>query len=277
MTERLMIALVVIGVIAAGYVLHAARIAWRQAIILRARNRRTPDTPVYVSGGQLGIALGVGAFEAVAAGEPVNQVAYRRSRQQVQWELTSQLGEDARGSLPRALRALLGGDAENPAPAMALAEEALRHRTRVGPELWQHSLEAFATAQSLPFGERQSLLALSVDIGRSEDRLRLEGLLGPGEYVPSLLAVHWAEGVHLVRCGLRVSWLPPAQGLEYLNRADELTRARYPSWSTVVSALLLPSLLSDDAESVRWRIRVARQLLSDSRSPLGTPLDATVR
>jgi hypothetical protein len=271
--RRFVIALVIIGVVASGYVLYAARVAWRRAAEHRARNRRRPDVPVYSGSPAAGaIALGLGAFQAVAAGEPVDDVAYRRSPQQVRAELAGILGESARESLPRALRALLGGDAENVAPGIALAEEALRQRTRVGPELWQHSLDSFATAQSLPFGERQSLLALAADITRAEDRLRQERLLGPDELVPTLLASHWAEGVHLVRCGLRADWLPPTQGLEYLARADELTRAWYPSWSTVIGALALPALLNEDVQSTRWQFRVAHQLITDHRSPLTTPL-----
>jgi hypothetical protein len=111
-----------------------------------------------------------------------------------------------------------------------------------------------------------------VDVGRAEDRLRLEGLLGPAEFVPSLLACHWADGVHLVRCALRAGWLPRPQGLEYLARAGELTAKWYPTWSTVVSAQLLPALLNDDARELVWRLPVARRLLSDAPSPLRVPL-----
>jgi hypothetical protein len=81
---------------------------------------------------------------------------------------------------------------------MALAEEALRQRMRTGAELWPHALEDFATNRGLPYAERRQLLALAVHVGRAEDRLRREGLLGPQE-VPSLLACHWGEGVHIVR------------------------------------------------------------------------------
>lgn len=58
-----------------------------------------------------------------------------------------------------------------------------------------YALEKFATARGLPYGERASLLALATDIGRAEDRLRREGVLGQYETIPSLLACHWAEGV----------------------------------------------------------------------------------
>jgi len=265
-SRRLALALLIVGVAMAGYTVYAMRIAWRRYGERRERNRPMPEDPVYVgSSGPHAIALGVGAFRAVAAGEPVDDVGYRRSRRQVRVELTVRFGgteDHARESVPRALRALLGGDAENAGPGMALAEQALRLRARVGPELWQHSLEEYATARGLPFGERESLLALANDIAHAEDRLRLEGLLGHDETVPSLLATHWADGVHLVRCAMRAEWLAAPQGLEYLARADELTRARYPSWSTMFGALLLPALLNDNTESIRWQFTVAPKLVA---------------
>ncbi|MPZ79323.1 MAG: DUF1266 domain-containing protein [Actinophytocola sp.] len=179
---------------------------------------------------------------------------------------------DARAALPRALRALLGGDAENPGRGMALVEEALRQRTRVGPELWHHALDELATARGLPYGEREGLLALAADIDRAEDRLRQDGILGLDQRVPSLLACHWAEGVHLVRCGLRAGWLTPAHGTEYLDRAGELARKWYGSWFAVVAAQLLPAMLNDDTEEIHWRYPVAQQLQRDPRGLLAMPI-----
>ena len=274
--RRMLIFLLVIGAVMSGWVIYGAKVAWLKARDERERRRPKPNTPVYAGAappvGPYAIALGVGALRAAEYAEPVNQLDYRRPRHRAQALLGEVFGNQARETVPRALRALLGGGAEEPAQGSALIEEALRQRTSVGPELWTHALEEFATARGLPYGERHALLAQAVDIGRAEDRLRLEGLLGPGEFVPSLLACHWADGVHVVRCALRAGWLARAQGLEYLARADELTAKWYPAWSTVVAAQLLPALLNDDAAELVWRLPLARRLLSDGPSPLRVPL-----
>lgn len=271
-----MIALLIIGAIMAGYTLYAARAAWRKAADLRERRRPTPDTPVYTGAAPdpYASALGVGALRAVAHGEPVDRLHYGRSRKRARVLLSAdaESPEAARATVPRALRALLGGEAEVPATGIALVEEALRQRTTVGPELWPHALEEFATARGLPYGERASLLALATDIGRAEDRLRAEGVLGQHETIPSLLACHWAEGVHVVRTALAAHWLAGPQAEEYLARAGELAARWYPSWSTVLAAQLLPALLNDDALELRWRLRAAQRLLHDAGSPLRMPL-----
>jgi hypothetical protein len=270
--RRLLIFALIAGVVISGWIIYGARKAWRMARRERERRRPKPDTPVYAGAapptGPYVVALGVGAIRAAEYEEPVDRLDYRRSRKRAQ-EL---LGDITRESVPRALRALLGGEAEVPAIGIALVEEALRQRTAVGPELWTHALEEFATARGLPYGERQSLLALAVDIGRAEDRLRTEGLLGHTEVIPSLLACHFAEGVHLTRLALAAGWLPRPQGLEYLARAGELTAKWYPTWSTVLGAQLLPSLLSDEAQELVWQLPMARRLLSDGPSPLRVPL-----
>jgi hypothetical protein len=270
--RRLLIFAFIAGVLISGWVLNEARKALRKARLEREQRRPKPNSPVYVGAtpptGPYVVALGVGAIRAAEFEEPVDQLDYRRSRKRAQ-EL---LGEDAREGVPRALRALLGGEAEVPAVGIALVEEALRQRTAVGPELWTHALEEFATARGLPYGERQSLLALAADIGHAEYRLRTEGLLGHTEIIPSLLACHFAEGVHVTRLALKAGWLPRPQGLEYLARAGELTAKWYPTWSTVLGAQLLPALLSDDAHELVWQLPVARRLLSDGPSPLRVPL-----
>ncbi|WP_184810619.1 DUF1266 domain-containing protein [Actinophytocola algeriensis] len=77
------------------------------------------------------------------------------------------------------------------------------------------------------------------------------------ETIPSLLACHWAEGVHVVRTSLVADWLARPQAAEYLTRAGELTARWYPSWSTVLSAQLLPALLNDDALAAARRATAA--------------------
>jgi Protein of unknown function (DUF1266) len=273
--RRLLVFGLIAGIVISGWVIYGARKAWRRAREERERRRPKPDTPVYAGAtpptGPYAAALGVGAIRAAEYSEPVDRLDYTRSRKRAQ-ALLGEHVEQAREVVPRALRALLGGDAEEPAHGIALVEEALRRRTAVGPELWTHALEEFATSRGLPYGERQSLLAVAVDIGRAEARLRLEGILGPGELIPSLLACHWAEGVHIARCAMRAGWLPRAQGLEYLTRAGELAAKWYPTWSSVVGAQLLPALLSDDAQELVWQLPVARRLLIDGPSPLRGPL-----
>jgi hypothetical protein len=274
--RRILVFAVILGLVMAGYVFYAARTAWLKHWEERERRRPKPDTPFYAGAeppaGAYVFALGVGALRAAEYEEPVDQLEYTRSRKRAQALLTEHGGDEARASLPRMLRALLGGGAEEPASGIALVEAALRQRATVGPELWTHALEQFATSRGLSYGERHSLLALAVDIGRAEDRLRLDGLLGPAEMIPSLLACHWGEGVHVVRCAMRAGWLAPTQGYEYLARAGELTTKWYPTWSTVLGAQLLPALLNDDAQELVWQLPVARRLLSDGPSPLRVPL-----
>lgn len=265
-----MVALLIIGVVAAGYAVYAVRVAWRKAADLRERRRPTPNTPVYAGAapppGPYAVALWVGALRAVMVEEAVDRLDYGRSRKRARALLSEDTDADtARAAVPRALRALLGGDAENPGAGLALVEEALRLRERVGPELWQHALEEFATARGLPYGERASLQALALDIGRAEDRLRLEGVLGLGDRVPSLLACHWAEGVHVARAAMKAGWLPRAQGMEYLARAGELALRWYPNLPVVLAAQLLLPLLNDDAAELAWRLPATRRLLTDCR------------
>lgn len=276
--RRWFVFLLIAGVVVSGWVIYGARVAWRKASDERERSRPKPNTPVYAGAapptGPYVVALGVGALRAAEYEEPVDQLDYTRAKKRAEALLTEDApnADEARAGVPRALRALLGGDAEVPGAGIALLEEALRQRMTVGPELWSHALEEFATARGLPYGERQSLLALAVDVGRAEDRLRFEGLLGPAELVPSMLACHWAEGVHVVRLAMRTGWLQRSQGLEYLARAGQLTAKWYPTWSTVLGAQLLPALLTDDAQELVWRLPVARRLLTDGPSPLRVPL-----
>jgi hypothetical protein len=276
--RRWFVFLLIAGAVMSGWVIYGLRLAWRKAEAERERRRPKPDTPVYAGAvpttDPYTFALGVGALRAAEYEEPVDQVDYMRPKKRAQALLAEDApnADEARATIPRALRALLGGDAEVPGTGLALIEEALRQRATVGPELWAHALEQFATARGLPYGERQSLLALCVDIGRAEDRLRLEGLLGPTEMVPSMLACHWLEGVHLVRLAMRAGWLERRQGLEYLIRASQLTAKWYPTWSTVLGAQLLPALLTDDAQELVWRLPVARRLLTDGPSPMRVPL-----
>lgn len=287
--RRQVLVLLIIGAVVSGwavYAMYKAIATWREHAARRARRRLPPDTPRYLgaapAGGTIALALGVGALRAVASGEPVDHVDYRRPAREVRaelYELLDAAGSDARereararSTLPPVLRALLGGKAETVAPGLALAEEALRQRNRVGPELWHHALEEYATARGLQFDERQGLLNLAQDIGHAEEQLRMEGVLGgtqeTPEQVPSLLAVHWAQGVHLVRCAARLGWLAAPQAHEYLDRAGALVAGWYPVRSTMLAALLLPAMLSDDTSEARRGITVARQLLTDLRSPL---------
>jgi hypothetical protein len=275
--RRFGVALLVIGVIAFACTVYAVRQAWRRAMDLRDRRRPTSDTPLYArtAPGPHAVALGVGALRAVAHREPVDHVGYTRPRRRARALLAedAESEQHARTTVPRALRALLGGEAEVPAHGIALVEEALRQRNNVGPELWPHALEDFATTRGLPYAERQQLLALVVDIGRAEDRLRREGLLGPHEIVPSLLACHWGEGVHIVRTALRAEWLTWPEAQEYLTRADELAPRWYPTWSALLAAQLLPALLNDDVGELSWRLPAARRLLTDPSSPVRKPLN----
>jgi uncharacterized protein DUF1266 len=276
--RRDMIVIVGIGVVVSGYVIYAAVGSWLKAWVWHLQRRSTPNAPVYANAtlptGPHVAALGVGAIRATEYAQPVDRLDYTRSTKGARALLSEDAttAEQARGNLPRTLRTLLGGDAELPGVAVALTEEALRQRMAVGPELWTHALDEFATARGLPYGERHILQSLAVDIGRAEDRLRMEGVLGVGEFVPSLLACQWADGVHLVRLALRARWLPKEEGLQYLARAGELTAKWYSTWSTVLAAQLLPSLLGDDEEELAWRLPVARRLLGDGNSPLRVPL-----
>jgi hypothetical protein len=152
--RRLFFFLVIIGIVASGWVLSGVRTAWRNAREERERRRPKPDTPVYAGvappTGPYVFALGVGAIRAAEHEEPVDRLDYTRSAKRARMLLGEILGDEPRERVPRALRALLGGVAEVPASGSALAEEALRRRTAVGPELWTHALDELATARGLP-------------------------------------------------------------------------------------------------------------------------------
>ncbi|KAA9161891.1 DUF1266 domain-containing protein [Amycolatopsis acidicola] len=271
--RRFMVALGLVGLVASGYVLYAARQAWRKAAGQRARNRPKPTRPRYSGAGETCAALGVGALKAVAAREPVDVHAYRCPARSIRARFREEFGgDDARENYPRAVRALLGSQAEVVAPGLRLVEEALRQRVRVGGELWAHALEEYATARGLPFAERETLLSVATQIASAEDRMRLDGILREGDRIPSLLARHWAEGVDLVRAGLRTRWLSEHEGREYLDRAGELAAKWYQDWPTLFGALLLPAYLADDVREAEWGAAVGRQLLTDARSPLRVPL-----
>jgi hypothetical protein len=281
--RQLSVFLMVVGVVASGTVVRLA-IRSHRVRLRRRRQDNPPTTPNYSSEPlpvRYAAALGVGALRAAAVAEPVNALAYQRSRRLVRADLIDQLVDAhetgdrvdaARQAISRTLNALLGARAELVGEGLQLVEEVLRRRALVGVDLWRHDLDEFASRQGLVLTDRIALHRAADDVERAEEWLRSVAVFGPIDRVPTLLAVHWAAGVHLTRDAWRVRWINEADALARLDRAGELLARWYPSWRAVLGALLLPDLFAQDEQAAHRGATLAGQLLTDPRSPLSVPL-----
>jgi hypothetical protein len=276
LTHRHLVVLAVVGLI---LLAAALRAGWE-------RRPRRPPPPARVarfSGDQpLPVtdytpALAVGAVATLRAGDVLDTVGCRRPRRVIKRELRaaaapyreSVLGEeDISTAVGRCVNDLLGPAAETVGGGLASVEEVIRHRRRGGPELWPHAIDEWAARAALPEKSVAALHDIAGRVARAEDELRRVGILGEGEFVPSLLALHWGQGVHLARGAVKVGWLDRTRGLNYLRRAGELAGRWYPSGRTLLAAQLLPAYLGGDGEAVRWARAAVPPLLTDPRSPL---------
>lgn len=276
MTPRLAVMLAVVGLILLSTALRAGYQRWRR------RPRPPAEVARYAGEKPLAVtaytpALAVGALAALRAGDVLDTVGYRRPRSAIKHELRvaaepyshSVLGEeDVSTAIGRCVNDLLGPAAETVGGHLSTIEEVIRHRTRGGPELWPHALDEWAERATLPEPTVAALHDMAARIARAEEQLRGAGIIADGEFVPSLLAVHWGRGVHLARGAIRVGWLDRTRGLNYLRRAGELADRWYPSPRTLIAAQLLPAYLGGDAAAVRWAQTAVPPLLADPRSPL---------
>ena len=276
MNPRLPVLLAAVGLI---LLAAALREAYR-----RRRRRPSPPSEVARYAGEAPqpvteytTALAVGALAALRAGEVLDIVGCRRPRGAIKRELRlraepyqkSVLGEeDVSTAIGRCVNDLLGPAAETVGDQLAGIEEVIRHRRRGGPELWPHAIDEWASRSRLPEPAVAALHDTAERIAAAEEELRGAGLLGGDEYVPTLLAVHWGQGVHLARGAVATGWLDRTRGLNYLRRTGELARRWYPSSRTLLAAQLLPAYLSGDPEAIRWARTAAPALLTDPRSPL---------
>jgi hypothetical protein len=224
-------------------------------------------------------ALAVGALAALRAGDVLDVVGCRRPRGAIKRDLRaaaepyrrSVLGEeDVSTAIGRCVNDLLGPAAETVGGHLSRIEEVIRHRRRGGPELWHHAIDEWAARATLPEEAVAALHDTAERVARAEEELRRTGILGDGEFVPTLLAFHWGHGVHLARGAMEVGWLDRTRGLNYLRRAGELARRRYPSSRTLLAAQLLPAYLGGGADTIRWAETAVPPLLTDPRSPLLT-------
>ncbi|MFI5889791.1 hypothetical protein ACIA5D_06680 [Actinoplanes sp. NPDC051513] len=222
-------------------------------------------------------ALAVGALAALRAGEVLDIVGCRRPRGVIKRELrlragpylTSVMGEEGVSTaIGRCVNDLLGPGAETVGDHLSGVEEVIRHRRRGGPELWGHAIDEWASRSGLPEVAVAALHDIAARVAGAEDELRAAGVLAEGEFVPTLLAVHWGQGVHLARGAIATGWLDRTKGLNYLRRTGELAGRWYPSPGTMLAAQLLPAYLSGDADAIRWAGVAAPKLLADPRSPL---------
>jgi len=275
-TPRLAVLLVAVGLILLAAALRAAYQRWQ--------DRPSPPAGIarYVGGAPLPVteytaALAVGALATLRAGEVLDAVGCRRPRRAIRRELRtaaaphrrSVLGEEATSTaIGRCVNDLLGPGAETAGGHLLAIEEVIRHRGRGGPALWHHAIDEWADRASLPEEAVADLHHMAERVARAEDELRLAAILGPDEYVPTLLAHYWGHGVHLARGAIQVGWLDRTKGLNYLRRASELVDRRYPSARTLLAAQLLPAYLGGDADTIRWAPGAVAPLLVDPRSPL---------
>jgi hypothetical protein len=248
---------------------------YQRAAAIRRGPTAWPEKPILLTplpaDAELAAGLGVGALRAVRAGEPVTTLlGESQQRARCKDELLALFPHEpanVRANTRRALRELLGHGAEVVGDSHRDLEEVLRHRNRVGAELWRHSLHEFGIERSLPLAERESLLRLADETERAEDELRQHDVLGPREQIPTVLAVRWAFGVHLARTAVRAGWLDEDHAAAFVRRAGVLVGRWYPSWTAVASGLLLPALIADDRVVAEWGMRVAQQLLTAPASP----------
>ncbi|WP_433363566.1 DUF1266 domain-containing protein [Actinoplanes sp. CA-142083] len=276
MTLRLQVLLAAVGLILLAAALREVLGRWRR------RPPRPRDTAVYEGEApqpvtEYATALAIGALAALRAGEVLDIVGCRRPRRAIKRELrlraepylVSVLGEeDVSTAIGRCVNDLLGPGAETVGDHLSGVEEVIRHRRRGGPELWGHAIDEWASRSGMPEEAVAALHDIAERVAGAEDQLRGAGLLDAEEFVPTLLAVHWGQGVHLARGAVAVGWLDRTRGLNYLRRTGELARRWYPSPRTMLAAQLLPAYLSGDAEAIRWARTAAPPLLADPRSPL---------
>ena len=275
-TPRLAVLLVVVGLILLAAALREGYQRWRARPKPPAETARyTGDTPLPVT--DYTSALAVGALATLQAGDVLDTVGCRRPRGSIKRELRaaaepyrqSVLGEESMSTaIGRCVNDLLGPGAETVGDHLLRIEEVIRHRGRGGPALWHHAIDEWASRATLPEVAVARLHDTAEHVERAEEELRRSGILGAEEVVPSLLAFHWGNGVHLARGAIKVGWLDRTKGLNYLRRAGELAHRRYPSSRTLLAAQLLPAYLSGDADMIRWAQAVVPPLLADPRSPL---------
>jgi hypothetical protein len=275
-TPRLAVLLTAVGLILLAAVLRAGYERWRARPAPPSRVARyAGPAPLPVT--DYTAALAVGAVPTLRAGEVLDAVGCRRPRGAIKRELRaaalpyrrSVLGEeDVSTAVGRAVNDLLGPAAETVGDHLARVEEVIRHRGRGGPALWHHAIDEWAARAALPPEAVERLHDTAGAVARAEEELRHKGLLGPDEFVPTLLAYHWAQGVHLARGAVKVGWLDRTKGLNYLRRAGELADRWYPSSRTLLAAQILPAYLRGDADAVRWAESAVPPLLTDPRSPL---------
>ncbi|WP_117212244.1 DUF1266 domain-containing protein [Allorhizocola rhizosphaerae] len=275
-TTRHAVLLAVVGLILLAAALRAVYKRWRDRPLPPAEVAcYTGEAPLPIT--DYTCALAVGALATLRAGDVLDAVGCKRSRRAIKRELRvaaapyrhSVLGEEAMSTaIGRCVNDLLGPGAETVGSHFAAIEEVIRHRDRGGPALWHHSIDEWAGRARMPLAAVANLHRTAEQVARAEEDLRRIGILRAGEVVPTLLAVHWGQGVHLARGAIRVGWLDRAKGLNYLRRAGELAHRRYPSSRTLLAAQLLPAFVSGDADTIRWAETAAPPLLMDPRSPL---------
>jgi len=276
MTPRLAVLLAAVALILLAAALRELYQRWRARPKPPAQVARyTGDAPLPVT--DYTSALAVGALPTLRAGDVLDAVGCKRPRGLIKRELRSAaepyrqsvLGEeDMSTAVGRCVNDLLGPGAETVGEHLLRIEEVIRHRGRGGPDLWHHAIDEWAGRATLPEQAVAGLHDTAERVERAEEALRRAGILGADEVVPSLVAFHWANGVHLARGAIKVGWLDRTKGLNYLRRAGELAHRRYPSSRTLLAAQLLPAYLVGDADMIRWAQAVVPPLLADPRSPL---------
>ncbi|NBM18005.1 DUF1266 domain-containing protein [Streptomyces sp. GC420] len=107
---------------------------------------------------------------------------------------------------------------------------------------------------------------------RCEERLRSDGVLGPGQHVDSLAAFDYGRAVAFVRLGLGSRLSDPYAAEQAVVRVGGLCRETYPSWEAFSAAYALARVIAyddaDDAE-LKYQESVAqhRVLAQDPASP----------
>lgn len=221
--------------------------------------------------GPVAHALACGAPQAVLDGEPWNVLDARRHDYVAEvrglhdwWDVSDAAGWRA------ALDGLLGDERPLTPAAVVLA---LREGPDLDPVSWAELAVQWCSARDRS-GHAGLLVETVRRIVRCEQRLRADGVLGPGSAVGSTWGWDVGRAVELVRRGLAVGHCDPLTAELHLLEAGALARRYCESWPELAAGWLLGRVLDLDeerfGEHYRTSVRVCHLLLDDLGSPWWT-------
>lgn|GEM_PF-7074852 len=206
-------------------------------------------------------AVVLAALPAALDRQPVDRLTYRRNFR-TDDHVTEWSADDYRSEL----NASLGTSAHTVGPSLTLLQEVLAQRALVGPELWQHQLEDRMADWGLPMEERARAGRYVEQILAFETRLVSEGVLVAGDRITTLVPIHWANAIRLLRVGHRAGVLDTSAVEHWMGIADGLVNDAFgpqigAGLGVLFASQLLPVHLSGDDTDFERRLRLVKEML----------------